>query len=89
MKLSFTRRMVSAALSGELEGVATEADSVFGLHIPAEVPGVPKGILNPRLTWSNGVDYDVAAKRLAAMFEKNFSRFEDHVPVGVKEAGPK
>ncbi len=89
MKLSFTRRMVSAALSGELEGVATEADSVFGLHIPAEVPGVPEGILNPRLTWSSRVDYDAAAKRLAAMFEKNFSRFEEHVPAGVREAAPR
>ncbi len=89
MKLSYTRAMVRAALSGELHGVATAADPVFGLHIPDEVPGVPIGILNPRGTWSDGAEYDAAAERLASMFKENFSRFEEHVPAGVKEAGPK
>ena len=89
MKLSYTRAMVGAALAGELDGVATEADPVFGLHIPAEVPGVPNEVLNPRGAWSEGADYDTAAEKLASMFKENFSHFEDHVPEDVKEAGPK
>jgi len=89
MKLAHTRAMVSAALSGELDGVATEADPVFGLHIPAKVPGVPTEVLNPRATWAHGGEYDAAAAKLAAMFKENFNHFEAHVPHGVKEAGPR
>ena len=88
MKLSHTRAMVSAALAGELDGVATEADPVFGLKIPAEVAGVPTEVLNPRVTWADGAEYDAAAEKLASMFKENFARFEAQVAEGVKEAGP-
>ena len=89
MKLSYTRAMVSAALAGELEQVPTTADPIFGLNIPAEIPGVPTEILNPRDTWVDGAEYDVAAGKLATMFKDNFKRFEAQVADGVKEAGPK
>ncbi len=89
MKLSYTRAMVSAALAGELDGVATEADPVFGLQIPAEVACVPAEILTPRTTWADGAEYDAAAEKLASMFKENFGNFEDHVPEDVKEAGPR
>ena len=89
MKLSYTRAMVSAALAGELDGVATEADPIFGLQIPAEVAGVPTEVLTPRTTWADGTEYDAAAEKLASMFKENFGNFEDHVPEDVKEAGPK
>ena len=89
MKLAYTRAMVSAALSGELDGVATEADPVFGLNIPTEVSGVPTEVLNPRGTWADGAEYDAAAQKLASMFKDNFGQFEALVPDGVKEAGPK
>jgi len=89
MKLAYTRAMVSAALAGELDGVATEADPVFGLNIPTEVPGVPTEVLNPRGTWTDGAEYDAAAQKLVSMFKENFGQFEALVPDGVKEAGPK
>ena len=89
MKLSYTRAMVSAALAGALDAVATEADSVFGLHIPAEVPGVPTDVLNPRGTWADGAQYDAAAAKLASMFKENFAKFEAQVADGVMEAGPR
>jgi phosphoenolpyruvate carboxykinase (ATP) len=41
MKLSYTRAMVSAALSGRLDNAATTVDPVFGLSVPNEVPDVP------------------------------------------------
>ena len=88
MKLSYTRAMVSAALAGELEDVPTAADPVFGLHIPAEIPGVPSEVLNPRDTWADGAAYDAAAAKLAVMFRDNFKQFEAQVSEGVKNAGP-
>ncbi len=88
MKLSYTRAMVRAALTGALDDVATTVDPVFGLHVPAEVPDVPSEVLNPRGTWADGTEYDVAAAKLAAMFRENFGRLEGQVDEEGKGAGP-
>ena len=88
MKLPYTRAMVTAALTGALDDVATTADPIFGLHIPAEVPEVPPEILSPRATWADGADYDAAAEKLAGMFRENFGQFEAQVDDEVKAAGP-
>ncbi|MAT38191.1 MAG: phosphoenolpyruvate carboxykinase (ATP), partial [Ectothiorhodospiraceae bacterium] len=41
MSLKHTRRMVTAALSGELKDVETFAHPIFGVHIPKKIEGVP------------------------------------------------
>lgn len=87
MKLSYTRAMVRAALSGELDSVPTTTDPIFGLHVPQHVPGVPDEVLNPRGTWSDPAEYDAQAHRLAGMFRKNFEQFSGE-PEAVKNAGP-
>jgi phosphoenolpyruvate carboxykinase (ATP) len=89
MRIAHTRAMVSAALEGRLDTVATQKDPIFGLHVPTEVPGVPGNVLTPRSTWANPDAYDRAALRLAEMFRENFRRYEDRVPEGVAEAGPR
>ncbi len=88
MELSLTRRMVHAALSGELDAAPTVADPVFGLHIPTRIDGVPDAVLQPRQTWANGSDYDAAALALARRFVDNFARFPN-VPEDIKAAGPR
>jgi phosphoenolpyruvate carboxykinase (ATP) len=89
MSLTYTRAMVRAALAGQLDNVPTEADPVFGLAVPTEVPGVPSDVLNPRGTWADGAAYDEAAAKLAAMFQENFQQFQDEVPDSVRAAGPR
>jgi phosphoenolpyruvate carboxykinase (ATP) len=89
IKLRYTRRMLAAALSGELEGVETWTDPFFGLSVPAHVEGVPDKVLRPRETWANPADYDAKAGRLAEMFADNFEKYEDQVSEGVKAAGPR
>jgi phosphoenolpyruvate carboxykinase (ATP) len=89
MKLAHTRAMIRAALTGRLDDVATEADPVFGLHIPKNVPDVPDEVLQPRSTWSDGTAYDTAAGKLAGMFRDNFEKFAAGVSEGVRQAGPK
>jgi phosphoenolpyruvate carboxykinase (ATP) len=89
MKLSHTRAMVRAVLSGELDHVKTHADPVFGLHIPQSVPGVPDEVLDPRSTWSDPAAYDTAAAKLAGMFRENFGKFADGVSEAVRNAGPR
>src|ERR671932_1072832 len=77
--LPHTREMVRAAIAGELDHVETHVDPVFGLSIPASVPGVPDGILDPRETWPDKGAYDEQAERLAGLFKENFEIFEDEV----------
>ncbi|HEX5179188.1 MAG TPA: phosphoenolpyruvate carboxykinase (ATP), partial [Gemmatimonadaceae bacterium] len=89
MKLGFTRAMVRAALSGELDAVPTTTDPIFGLAVPQSVRGVPSEVMNPRRTWSDHAAYDAQAKKLAAMFAKNFEQFAGSVSDGVRSAGPK
>jgi phosphoenolpyruvate carboxykinase (ATP) len=88
IKLGYTRAMVNAALSGKLDGASFSADPVFGLQVPAAVPGVPTELLTPRGTWADPAAYDVQAARLAEMFRKNFGAYAAHVPAGVAAAGP-
>jgi phosphoenolpyruvate carboxykinase (ATP) len=89
MKLSHTRRMVTAALSGELDGAETTTDPVFGLTIPKHVHGVPDEVLQPRETWKDKAAYDAQAKKLAEMFRKNFEQFAATAGEKVAAAGPK
>lgn len=89
MRLGHTRAMVDAALSGALDGVPTRRDPVFGLEVPTAIPGVPLDVLDPRATWSDPGAYDARAAELAAMFHRNFARFEAQVPEAVRAAGPR
>ncbi|HUF29444.1 MAG TPA: phosphoenolpyruvate carboxykinase (ATP) [Gemmatimonadaceae bacterium] len=89
MKLSHTRAMVRAALTGELANAAYETDPVFGLSVPTHVESVPDEVLRPRDTWRNPSDYDEQAAKLAEMFRSNFEEFAEDVTDAVRKAGPK
>ncbi|MDR3707244.1 MAG: phosphoenolpyruvate carboxykinase (ATP) [Capsulimonadaceae bacterium] len=88
MKLSLTRAMVTAAVSGALDNVETKQDPIFGLHIPVHIDGVPDDVLQPRNTWADKAAYDATAKKLASKFVENFKKYEP-VPDQVRNAGPK
>jgi phosphoenolpyruvate carboxykinase (ATP) len=88
MKLSYTRAMLRAALSGELDRVKFIKDPVFGFEVPAKVPEVPKEVLSPRGTWSDSSAYDAQARKLATMFRENFEQYRAEVPASVAAAAP-
>jgi phosphoenolpyruvate carboxykinase (ATP) len=88
MRISHTRAMIRAALSGALTRVQYEKDPVFNLEIPATCPDVPSEILKPRNTWANPAQYDEQAGKLARMFVANFKTFESGVAAEVLAAGP-
>jgi phosphoenolpyruvate carboxykinase (ATP) len=89
IKLGFTRRMVHAALAGELDGAATWTDPIFGLAVPERVEGVPDAVLRPREGWKSAADYDAKAAQLADMFAANFEKYESGVDEAVRSAGPR
>ncbi len=87
MKLSYTRAMIHSALEGELNTIETTKDDIFGLEIPAHVPGVPDEVLIPRNTWRDKESYDESAKDLALKFHENFKKFSNVSPE-IQAAGP-
>lgn len=88
MNLAYTRAMVTAALNGEIDKVSVRHHAIFNLDMPTSCPGVPDEVLDPRNTWSDKERYDASAKRLAALFVKNFEKFGS-VSKEIVEAGPK
>jgi len=88
MKLSYTRAMITAAMNGLLNDVAYEAHPVFGVLMPATVPGVPSEILSPRNTWSDKAAYDKKANELAKLFVNNFAKYADKANNEIRSAAP-
>ena len=88
MKLKYTRAMVSAALSGELDNVEYTLDPIFNVNIPKTCPNVPDEVLDPRNVWTDKVAYEASAKTLAAKFQENFKKYS-HMPENIVNAGPK
>ena len=85
--IEHTRAMLAAALEGELDDTAFRRDEVFGLDVPESVPDVPKGVLDPRGTWSDSKAYDEKARELVGRFRENFEQFTGKMPPEVGEAG--
>jgi len=74
MNINLTRRLVDAALSGELKNVKYRENTLFHLSVPVECSGVPSEILEPRNTWVDKNAYDERAKRLASEFCDHFDK---------------
>lgn len=89
IKLSYTRAMITAALTGNLEKASFEAHPVFGLQMPTACEGVPTELLNPKNTWKDGNAYDKKAKDLAERFIKNFDQFKEFANTEILAAAPK
>jgi phosphoenolpyruvate carboxykinase (ATP) len=73
ISIKLTREILNFALNfkGECEFIK---DNVFGFEIP-QIPGIDKNLLNPKTSWKNPSDYDIKYRELAAMFKKNFEKF--------------
>jgi phosphoenolpyruvate carboxykinase (ATP) len=88
MKIAYTRAMIRAALSGQLDAVGYQRHPIFNIEMPTSCPDVPASVLDPRGTWSDKAAYDTQAAKLARMFVENFkTNFADADPK-VASAGP-
>jgi phosphoenolpyruvate carboxykinase (ATP) len=89
IKLSYTRAMITAALTGKLDEVNYEILPVFDLSFPTSCEGVPSEILNPRNTWADKEKYDATANNLASKFVANFEKFASETSPEILAAAPK
>lgn len=87
MSLPLTRRMVNAAINGELKEAEFRHDPIFNLEVPVHVEGVPDDVLDPRSQWQDEAEYEATAKELAKKFQENFNRFPD-AGEDILKAGP-
>ncbi len=88
INLPYTRAMVTAALTGEIEKTMFVHHDIFNVDVPQHIEGVPDIVLNPRKTWSDKLAYDEQARKLAAMFEENAAKKYPNMDDSVREAGP-
>lgn len=89
IKLSYTRALITAALSGELDKVEYGETPYFGLNFPKACAGVPTEILEPKSAWADKNDYDKKAQNLAGQFTKNFEQYASAANDEILSAAPK
>ena len=91
MELKYTRAMINAAMSGELDKLNNgnyHIHSVFNLMQPRVCPNVPTSVLSPRQTWNNDVKYYKKAYMLSSAFIKNFEKFSDEADDQILSGAP-
>ncbi|MDY6037615.1 MAG: phosphoenolpyruvate carboxykinase (ATP) [Eubacterium sp.] len=88
MKLAYTRAMVTAALTGEIEKSDFVIDETFGVAVPTSIEGVPSELLIPANTWEDKQAYEASCRKLASSFIDNFKK-HTKVDAAVVAAGPK
>ena len=88
MKLSYTRAMITAALTGEIEKSEFTQDPTFGFMVPTTIEGVPSELLIPENTWEDKKAYRDSCNKLAKSFTENFEKYTNMSPE-VIAAGPK
>ena len=71
-----------------MRNVEFRTDPYFGFAVPTALPGVPSEILDPVKTWADKAAFDITARKLVGMFQKNFAKFEAMVDAEVRAAQP-
>lgn len=88
MSIPWTRRLLHAAMDGELRDASFSIDPIFNLAVPSKVADVPQEILAPRNTWADKDAYDRQAYKLAQLFHENFERYSSLLSEEVRRAAP-
>ncbi|MCH2583933.1 MAG: phosphoenolpyruvate carboxykinase (ATP) [Planctomycetes bacterium] len=89
ISLPYTRAIIDAIHSGELDKAACQEDETFGFQVPVECPGVPAEILVPQNTWEDKEAYAAGAVKLAELFRENFKIYADGASEEILAAGPR
>ncbi len=89
MKLAVTRAIIDAIHSGQLAKAPTTPDPVFGVGVPARVPGRAPRDPHAARHLAGWRAYDATAAKLAGLFRENFRQYEKDVRPEVREASPR
>lgn len=86
--LKYTRAILDAIHSGELDKVEYTETEIFKLKVPKGVTGVPSEILDPSKAWTDKTAFKTNLTSLAEAFIKNSERFKDEKTKKFIPAGP-
>lgn len=70
-----TRAIIDSILDGSIEEAPTKHIPLLNLTIPANLPGVSEGILDPRDTYSNKTEWERKARDLSGRYIKYFEQY--------------
>jgi phosphoenolpyruvate carboxykinase (ATP) len=88
INLKYTRAIIDAIHSGELDEVDTTRDPIFGLTVPVSCSNVPDELLVPKNTWADAEAYDRQSRKLARLFRANFEKYKEGSSEAILNAGP-
>jgi len=77
ISIKATRTIIDAIHDGSLDRAETATLPIFDLRIPASLPGVDSAILDPRNSYPDPSNWEVKARKLAALFVDNFEQYTD------------
>lgn len=72
-----TRAIIDAILDGSIEKADTKIIPIFNLEVPVSLDEVSDGILDPRDTYVDPLQWESKAKDLATRFIDNFDKYTD------------
>lgn len=84
MPIKATRALLTAALTGSLNGAEFRTDPNFGFDVPTHVDGVDPTLLNPRMSWADPDAYDRQADKLVGLFSDNFDQYVPYIDDDIK-----
>ena len=73
-----TRAIIDAILDGSIEKADTKVIPIFNLEVPVSLDEVSDGILDPRDTYADPLQWESKAKDLATRFINNFDKYTDN-----------
>ncbi|KAJ2723745.1 Protein kinase C-like 1 [Coemansia sp. Benny D115] len=89
MPLEYSRAIIDAIHSGELEKAEYADYGVFNLKIPRVVSNVPDKVLDPKRAWEGAEgEFENAVEHLAELFRDNFANYSEQASAEVIAAGP-
>ncbi len=89
IKLPYTRAIIDAIHSGELDSASRTRDPVFGFEVINQCLNVPSEMLLPKNTWADTRAFNDMSKKLGDLFIENFKTYEEGISGAVKAAGPR
>lgn len=83
MPIAATRALLSTALNGDFDNVATRTDPIWGAAVPLDGPEAARAYLDPRATWQDKDAFDAAAEALRSQIAAEIARtgIENNLPI--------
>jgi len=88
MSIKDTRACINAILDGSIKESEFDTTITFRLHVPKTLGNLNPEILNPRNAWEDKELFDKTRDKLAEMFIKNYTKYQEGAEIDYAPFGP-